>query len=46
MLVLLEITNFTYFRLKFESEMETTVNFYLVFSIKEEIGKDAFCSAS
>ena len=42
---LLEITNFTYFRLKFESETETMVNFYSVFPIKEAIGKDAFCSA-
>ena len=31
---LLEITNFTYFRLKFESETETMVNFYSVFSNK------------
>ena len=38
----LEITNFTYFRLKFESETETVVNFYSVFPIKEAIGKDAF----
>ena len=45
MFVLLEITNFAYFRLKFESETETTVNFNSVFSIKEAIGKDAFCSA-
>ena len=45
MFVLLEITNFTYFRLKFECETETMVNFYSVFPIKEAIGKDAFCSA-
>ena len=42
---LLEITNFTHFRLKFECETETMVNFYSVFPIKEAIGKDAFCSA-
>ena len=42
---LLKITNFTYFRLKFEFETETMVNFYSVFPIKEAIGKDAFCSA-
>ena len=42
---LLAITNFTYFRLKFEPETETMVNFYSVFPIKEAIGKDAFCSA-
>ena len=45
MFVLLETTNFTYFRLKFESEMETLVNFYSVFPIREAIWKDAFCSA-
>ena len=45
MFVLLEITNFTYFRLKFESETETMDNFSSVFPIKEAIGKDAFCSA-
>ena len=45
MFVLLEITNFTYFRLKFESETETMVNFYSAFPIKEAIWKDAFCSA-
>ena len=42
---LLVITNFTYFRLKFESETETVVNFFSVFPIKEAIGMEAFCSA-
>ena len=42
MFVLLEITNFTYFRLKFESETEAIGNFYSVFPIKEAIWKDAF----
>ena len=45
MFVFLEITNLTYFRLKFKCETETMVNFYSVFTIKEAIGKDAFCSA-
>ena len=45
MCVLLEITNFTYFRLKFVSKTETMVNFSSVFPIKEAIGKDAFCKA-
>ena len=45
MFVLTKIKVFTYFRLKFESETETMVNFYSVFPIKEAIGKDATCSA-
>ena len=45
MFVLLEINNFTYFRLTFECETETMVNFYSVFPIKDAIWKDAFCSA-
>ena len=45
MFVLLEITNFTYFRLKFESETENMVYFYSVFTKKEAIGKDAFYRA-
>ena len=42
MFVLPEITIFTYFRLKFESETETMVNFYSVFPIKRRLGRMPF----
>ena len=45
MFVSLEITKFTYFRLKFESETENMFKFYSFSLTKEEIGMDAFCSA-
>ena len=44
MLVLLEITSFTYFRLKFESETENMLKFSSFYPTKEEFGMNAFCS--
>ena len=44
MLVLLEITSFTYFRLNFESETENMLKFYSFYPKKEGIGMNAFCS--
>ena len=44
MLVLLEITSFTSFRLKFESETENMLKFYSFYLKKEGIGMNDFCS--
>ena len=44
MLVLLEITSFTHFRLKFESETENMLYLYLFYPTKEGIGMNVFCS--
>ena len=44
MLVLPEITSFTYFCLRFESETENMLYFNSFYLAKEGFGMNAFCS--